>query len=69
MQSDLPKVLHQLCGQPMLSYVLEACREAGLGRLIVVVGHRRETVVETYAGAADLGVDVASERSQPRDHR
>ena len=54
MESDLPKVLHEVCGRPMLSYVIDACREAGAERIIVVVGHRRELVTEAYADAADI---------------
>lgn len=54
MKSDLPKVLHEVCGQPMLSYVIDACREVGVERLIVVVGHRRELVMEAYAEASDI---------------
>ena len=29
MKSDLPKVLHPICGRPMLAYVVDACRAAG----------------------------------------
>ena len=54
MKSDLPKVLHEVCGRPMLSYVIDACREVGAGRIIVVVGHHRELVTEAYADAADI---------------
>ncbi|MFH0982587.1 MAG: NTP transferase domain-containing protein [Planctomycetota bacterium] len=54
MRSDLPKVLHEVCGRPMLSYVIDACRELGVVRLIVVIGHRHKLVTETYADAPDL---------------
>ncbi|MCP4590160.1 MAG: bifunctional N-acetylglucosamine-1-phosphate uridyltransferase/glucosamine-1-phosphate acetyltransferase [bacterium] len=54
MKSESPKVLHELCGRPMLSYVLDACRGAGVERLLVVVGHRREQVMQTYADATDI---------------
>ncbi len=46
MQTDLPKVLHDLCGQPMLAYVLDACREAGIDELSVVVGFGKQQVIE-----------------------
>ncbi len=49
MQSDLPKVLHELCGKPMLAYVLDACREAGIETLNVVVGHQKQSVIEAFA--------------------
>lgn len=49
MLSDLPKVLHEVCGRPMLAYVLDACRMAGVDRLLVVVGYGREMVMDTFA--------------------
>jgi len=54
MKSDLPKVLHEVCGRPMLAWVLDACREAGCDRLLVVVGHQAELVQETFADADDV---------------
>ena len=48
MQSDLPKVLHPVCGRPMLAYVLDTARQAGSGRLLVVVGHRAALVKQTF---------------------
>ncbi len=54
MKSDLPKVLHEVCGRPMLSYVIDACREVGVAPSIVVIGYRHELVTAVYADAADL---------------
>jgi bifunctional UDP-N-acetylglucosamine pyrophosphorylase/glucosamine-1-phosphate N-acetyltransferase len=50
MKSELPKVLHKVCGRPMLGYVLDACRLAGADRLVVVVGHGKEQVMGRFAG-------------------
>ncbi len=36
MKSDRSKVLHELCGRPMLWYVLQALRDAGVDEIIVV---------------------------------
>jgi bifunctional UDP-N-acetylglucosamine pyrophosphorylase / glucosamine-1-phosphate N-acetyltransferase len=44
MKSQLPKVLHPICGTPMLDHVLAAARELRPAGLIVVVGHRRRQV-------------------------
>jgi bifunctional UDP-N-acetylglucosamine pyrophosphorylase/glucosamine-1-phosphate N-acetyltransferase len=38
MRSPLPKVLHELCGLPMLAWVARAAREAGADDVIVVAG-------------------------------
>src|SRR5499426_2457355 len=39
MKSQLPKVLHPICGMSMLGHVLAAARELDPAELIVVVGH------------------------------
>src|SRR3954454_6657084 len=36
MYSSLPKVLHPVCGVPMLHWVLEAAQEAGADRVVCV---------------------------------
>ena len=49
MKSDAPKVLHEVCGRPMLAWVLSTCLEAGCDRLLVVVGHKAESVSAEFA--------------------
>jgi bifunctional UDP-N-acetylglucosamine pyrophosphorylase/glucosamine-1-phosphate N-acetyltransferase len=44
-------VLHRACGVPLLHWVLRAVRgAAGVGRVLVVVGHGREAVAASVAG-------------------
>lgn len=54
MKSDLPKVLHEVCGRSMLSYALSACRLAGVDRILVVVGHRKDDVIAEFGDANDV---------------
>lgn len=44
MRSALPKVLHQVCGQPMCSLVRQVLREAGIGHVVGVVSPRADAV-------------------------
>ncbi|MCP4548943.1 MAG: NTP transferase domain-containing protein [bacterium] len=53
MKSDLPKVLHELCGRTLVMRVVEASRAAGLGPMILVLGHRAELVRERLSGEGD----------------
>ncbi len=53
MKSDLPKVLHPLCGKPMLWHVLEALKSAATEKPVVVVGHGAEAVREYLGDSAD----------------
>ena len=36
MYSSLPKVLHPVCGVPMLNWVVEAAQEAGADRIVCI---------------------------------
>jgi bifunctional UDP-N-acetylglucosamine pyrophosphorylase/glucosamine-1-phosphate N-acetyltransferase len=54
MVTQIPKVLHEVCGRPMLAYVLDACRQAGIGRIYVVVGCGKEQVIERFNGQDDI---------------
>ena len=53
MKSALPKVLHPLCGKPMLWHVLEALKSAATEKPVVVVGHGAEDVQEYLGDTAD----------------
>ncbi len=44
MKSVLPKVVHEVCGRPMVEYVIDAVRAAGVSRIVLVVGHGADTV-------------------------
>jgi len=44
MKSQVPKVLHALCGRSMLGHALAAASELKPERLVVVAGHQREQV-------------------------
>jgi len=53
MKSDLPKVLHPLCGKPMLWHVMEALKPATTEKPVVVVGHGAEEVIKYLGASAD----------------
>jgi bifunctional UDP-N-acetylglucosamine pyrophosphorylase/glucosamine-1-phosphate N-acetyltransferase len=48
LKTEWPKVLHEVCGRPMLAYVIDACRAAGVRDCIVVVGYRKEMVIQAF---------------------
>jgi bifunctional UDP-N-acetylglucosamine pyrophosphorylase/glucosamine-1-phosphate N-acetyltransferase len=52
MRSRLPKPLHPVCGLPLARHIVEACRGAGVSRIVVIVGHEADAV------RAGLGDDV-----------
>lgn len=54
MRSHLPKVLHKVCGRPLLTYVLEAVKKAGVKRVVVVVGFGAEQVVSVAKAYGEI---------------
>ena len=80
MRSALPKVLHPLCGRPLVHWPIHAARDAGAGRIVVVDsaarpldGHLPEDVVlavqerpDGTAGALEAAAAVPRGR---RGHR
>jgi bifunctional UDP-N-acetylglucosamine pyrophosphorylase / glucosamine-1-phosphate N-acetyltransferase len=78
MHSSMPKVLHPVCGRPMVAWPVLAAREAGAGRIAVIVSPDRdltpglpgqtETVVQPEAdgtgGAMRAALDVIRESAE-----
>ncbi|MCP4632248.1 MAG: NTP transferase domain-containing protein [candidate division Zixibacteria bacterium] len=61
MKSDLPKVLHEIDGKPMVEYVIDSSRNAGFDKIVVVVGHKHEMVIEKL-NDLDIGFAVQYEQ-------
>ena len=54
MKSRRPKVLHEICGRPMLGFPLDAATSQDPARLLVVIGHDAEAVREGFEGRAEF---------------
>lgn len=48
MKSDLPKVFHEVLGEPMLTYVLETVKKLSPQATYLVVGHKRDLIMDYY---------------------
>ena len=70
MRSSTPKVLHPLCGRPMLLHVLDALVALPLERIVVVVGHGAEQVTKTLQEqlATEIPIEFVEQRV-PAGHR
>jgi bifunctional UDP-N-acetylglucosamine pyrophosphorylase/glucosamine-1-phosphate N-acetyltransferase len=58
MRSQTPKVLHEVCGRPMVLWPVLAAMQAGAGRVVVVDSPRR-----ALAGLLPEGVELAVQES------
>ena len=66
MRSGTPKVLHPLCGRPMVLHVVDALAELPLERIVVVVGHGAERVTKTLQEqlVTEVPVEFVEQRVQ-----
>ena len=58
MKSDIPKPMNKVLGKPMLGWVLDAVRSAGVEDICVVTGFRKE-VTEEYLASLPYVVETA----------
>lgn len=49
MKSDTPKVLHRICGRPMLDFVLGLVKDLKAGPSVIVLGHKHEEIRKNIA--------------------
>lgn len=54
MKSDIPKVLHQVCGRALIDYVLDVAQAAGSLRICVVLGHQNQRVQQHLSREVDV---------------
>lgn len=58
MHTDVPKPLLKVLGEPMLEWVLRACREAGIEKTCVVKGYNAEKIDEYLEKSGEDAVTV-----------
>ena len=58
MESRRPKVLHELCGRPMLAFVIDAAREVTGRRPLVVYSPATALITEVFAQDADFALQA-----------
>lgn len=54
MKSNLPKVLHKVCGQPMIVQVLDALNQIGVEKIVTVVGFSGDQVERAISGQTEI---------------
>lgn len=53
-----PKVMIKVAGKPILEYVVRALREAGIFDVVMVVGYRKERIMDYFGDGSDFGVKI-----------
>jgi len=54
-----PKPMFKVLGKPLIQYVVETTKEAGLEDFIIVTGHGSERIKDYFGDGGNLGVDIS----------
>ena len=54
MKSSIPKVLHNLCGRPLIDYPIVLARQLSIKKVITVIGHNHEMVRDYLEGKTEV---------------
>jgi UDP-N-acetylglucosamine diphosphorylase / glucose-1-phosphate thymidylyltransferase / UDP-N-acetylgalactosamine diphosphorylase / glucosamine-1-phosphate N-acetyltransferase / galactosamine-1-phosphate N-acetyltransferase len=57
--NERPKPMLLVQGKPILEHIIEGLRDAGIGEVFIVIGHRAEIVQEHFGNGSKLGVQMA----------
>jgi len=55
---SMPKPMVEICGKPVLSYIVEGLRDAGVRKILIVVGYRKEVVMGHFGDGSTAGVEI-----------
>ena len=54
MQTELPKCAYPFLGKPMVCHIVEACQSANIDNIYVVVGYKKEDIIECLNGYENI---------------
>jgi len=55
---EIPKPMVPVDGKPLLEYQVEALKEYGIKKIIMIVGHLGEKIMDHFKDGKDFGVDI-----------
>lgn len=53
-----PKVMLPIANRPMLEYIIDEVRRAGIREVTLIVGYKKEAVIDYFGDGSQFGVDI-----------
>lgn len=58
MKSEMPKVIHKVCGKELVRWVIDASRKAGADSVVAIIGHKAEMVRPLIEDEAKIAIQA-----------
>ena len=65
--NDLPKPMIEVRGKPVLQYIVEGLRDAGVRRFLIIVGYRADAVRNFFGDGSRYKIDIQYETQIVQD--
>jgi UDP-N-acetylglucosamine diphosphorylase/glucosamine-1-phosphate N-acetyltransferase len=60
----MPKVMLPIANKPLLEYVFDATRKSGISEIIVIVGYKKEVIMEHFEDYEDIKITYVTQEKQ-----
>ncbi|HET9800944.1 MAG TPA: nucleotidyltransferase family protein, partial [Chthoniobacterales bacterium] len=65
--ADLPKPMIEVRGKPVLQYIIEGLRDAGVAKFLIVVGYRADVVQNFFGDGSRYKIDIQYTTQEKQD--
>jgi UDP-N-acetylglucosamine diphosphorylase / glucose-1-phosphate thymidylyltransferase / UDP-N-acetylgalactosamine diphosphorylase / glucosamine-1-phosphate N-acetyltransferase / galactosamine-1-phosphate N-acetyltransferase len=65
--NSVPKPMVEVGGKPILAHIVDGLRVAGVLRLLIIIGYRKEAIVNHFGDGSTFGVEIAYQEQVNQD--
>jgi UDP-N-acetylglucosamine diphosphorylase / glucose-1-phosphate thymidylyltransferase / UDP-N-acetylgalactosamine diphosphorylase / glucosamine-1-phosphate N-acetyltransferase / galactosamine-1-phosphate N-acetyltransferase len=65
--NSVPKPMVEVGGKPILAHIVEGLRVAGIRKLLIIIGYRKEVIVNHFGDGSAFGVEIAYQEQITQD--
>ncbi|MCH5212920.1 MAG: bifunctional UDP-N-acetylglucosamine diphosphorylase/glucosamine-1-phosphate N-acetyltransferase GlmU [Oscillospiraceae bacterium] len=58
MKSEMPKVIHKVCGKELVKWVIDESKKAGAEKVVTIIGHKAEMVRPAVEADAEIAIQA-----------
>lgn len=58
MKSEMPKVIHKVCGKELVKWVIDVSKEAGADKVVSIIGHKADMVRSVLDGECEFALQA-----------
>ncbi len=65
--NSVPKPMVEVGGKPILEHIAEGLRAAGIRKLLIIIGYRKEVIVDHFGDGSAYGIEISYQEQIAQD--